>query len=43
MTPVLLAVAWAWHRVKVLAPHEASLALAFVTTLFVYEFLTRPW
>ena len=43
MTPVLLAVAWAWHRVKMLAPHEASLALAFVTTLFVYEFATRPW
>jgi heparan-alpha-glucosaminide N-acetyltransferase-like protein len=43
MIPVLLAVAWAWHRLKVLAPHEASLALAFVTTLFVYEFLTRPW
>ena len=43
MVPVLLAVAWAWHRVKVHAPHEASLGLAFVTTLGLFEFLTRAW
>jgi uncharacterized membrane protein len=43
MIPILLAVAWVWHRAKVLAPHEASLLLAFVTSLFAFEFVTRPW
>ena len=43
MVPVLLAVAWLWHRAKAAAPHEASLALAFVTTAFAFDFLTRPW
>lgn len=43
MAPVLLVVSWMWHRAKVAAPHEASLGLAFVTTLFAFEFLTRPW
>jgi acyltransferase len=43
MIPVLLVVAWIWHRAKVAAPHEASLLLAFVTTLFAFEFVTRPW
>jgi hypothetical protein len=41
--PVLLGVSWLWHRAKVAAPHEASLALAFATTLFAFEFATRPW
>ena len=43
MVPVLLGVSSLWHRAKVAAPHEASLALAFATTLFVFEFATRPW
>jgi len=43
MLPVLLAAAWLWHLVKVHAPREASLALAFVTTAFLHELLTRPW
>jgi acyltransferase len=43
MIPILLAVAWVWHRAKVAAPHEASLFLAFVTTLFAFEFFRRPW
>lgn len=43
MVPLLLAVAWLWHRVKVAMPHEASLVLAFVTTAFLFDFLTRPW
>jgi hypothetical protein len=43
MVPVLLGVSWLWHRAKVAAPHEASLALAFATTLFAFEFATRPW
>jgi len=43
MLPVLLAAAWAWHAAKMRAPHEAALALAFLTVAFVWEFLTRPW
>jgi fucose 4-O-acetylase-like acetyltransferase len=43
MVPVLYAAAWAWHRVKVRAPHEATLVLVFSGTAFVFEFLTRPW
>ena len=43
MLPVLFAVSWVWHRAKVAAPHVASMALALLTTLFCYEFLTRPW
>jgi hypothetical protein len=43
LLPFLLGAAWAWHMLKVRAPREASLALIFVTTVFVYEFLTRPW
>jgi uncharacterized membrane protein len=43
MVPLLLAAAWVWHRVKVKAPHEAHLFLVFLGTLFVYEFLRRPW
>jgi uncharacterized membrane protein len=39
----LLAAAWVWHRVKVKAPHEATLVLVFVGTVFVYEFSRRPW
>lgn len=39
----LLAAAWAWHRVKVRAPHEARLGLTFATVAFVYAFATRPW
>lgn len=43
LIPVLLAAAWAWHRVKMRFPRGASLTLLFLTIAFVYEFLTRPW
>lgn len=43
MVPVLVAAAWAWHRVKMRYPHGASLTLVFLGTAFVYELLTRPW
>jgi hypothetical protein len=43
MIPPLLAVSWVWHKVKVTAPHVAAMVLAFLTTLFCYEFATRPW
>jgi uncharacterized membrane protein len=43
MVPVLLAAAWAWHRLKARAPREASLLLAFLTVYFTYLFLVRPW
>ena len=43
MVPVLLGMAWCWHRAKIMAPHEATLLLVFVGTMFVYEFLRRPW
>lgn len=43
LVPVLYAAAWLWHRAKVRAPHEASLALAFLTTAFLWEFFSRPW
>ncbi|HET8645115.1 MAG TPA: heparan-alpha-glucosaminide N-acetyltransferase domain-containing protein [Vicinamibacteria bacterium] len=43
MVAVLLGMAWAWHRVKIKAPHEATLLLVFLATMFVYEFLRRPW
>jgi fucose 4-O-acetylase-like acetyltransferase len=43
MLPVLLAAAWLWHAVKHRAPHEAQLALVFLTVAFLYEFAVRPW
>ena len=43
MVPVLLAAAWAWHRVKTAAPHAATLVLVFLGTALVWEFFTRPW
>jgi uncharacterized membrane protein len=43
MVPVLLAAAWAWHRIKVRAPHAATLVLVFLGTVLVWEFFTRPW
>jgi hypothetical protein len=43
MIPVLLLAAHAWHRFKARGPHEATLVLLFVSTAFVWEFLTRPW
>lgn len=43
MLPVLLAAAWLWRAAKQRAPHEARLALVFVTVAFLYEFATRPW
>lgn len=43
MVAVLLGMAWCWHRVKNKTPHEATLLLVFLGTVFVYEFLRRPW
>ena len=43
MVPVLFAAAWLWHSFKVRRPHAATLVLAFATTAFVWDFLTRPW
>lgn len=43
MLPMLFYASRLWHAAKVRAPHEAQLALVFVSTLFVWEFLTRPW
>jgi len=43
MTVVLLAAAWLWRSAKQRAPHEASLALTFLSIAFLYEFATRPW
>ncbi len=43
MLPVLFAAAWTWHAVKARFPHGAEGVLAFLTTAFVAEFLTRPW
>ncbi len=43
----LLPVAWLaaalWHRFKQQAPHSAQLLLVFLGSVFVYEFLTRPY
>jgi uncharacterized membrane protein len=43
MVLALLGAAWAWHRVKVAAPHAATLVLVFLGTFLVWEFFTRPW
>jgi acyltransferase len=43
MVPILYASAWAWHRLKVRAPHEATLFLVFLGAAFVFEFMTRAW
>ena len=43
MVPVLFVCSWAWHRLKARAPHEATLVLVILGTLFVFEFVTRPW
>jgi uncharacterized membrane protein len=43
MLPVLLAAAWAWHALKVRAPRESQLALAFLTVAFLWELVMRPW
>jgi len=43
MLPVLLAAAWVWRSFKQRFPHEAWLVLVFLTTTFLYEFVTRPW
>ena len=40
---VLLAAAFLWRAAKQRAPHEASLALSFLSVAFLYEFVTRPW
>jgi hypothetical protein len=43
MLPPLLAAAWLWRTVKHRAPHEAQLALVFLSVTFLYEFAVRPW
>jgi fucose 4-O-acetylase-like acetyltransferase len=43
MLPPLAGAAWLWRAAKHRAPHEAQLALAFVSLTFVYEFFTRSW
>ncbi len=43
MLPVLLAASWLWRAAKHRAPHEAQLALVFLSLTFLYEFFTRPW
>jgi hypothetical protein len=43
MLPVLLGAAWLWRTAKQHAPHEAQLALVFVTVAFLYELAVRPW
>lgn len=43
LVPLLLAAAAAWRAFKARAPHEATLVLAFLATLLVYELVTRPW
>jgi len=43
MLPVLLAAAWLWRTAKKRAPQQARLVLVFLTTWFLWEFLTRPW
>jgi hypothetical protein len=43
LLPPLLAAAWLWHRAKVRAPHEAQLAVAFGTVVFLVELVSRPW
>jgi hypothetical protein len=43
LVPVLLAAAWAWHRVKMRHSRGATLTLVFLAIAFVYELLTRPW
>jgi hypothetical protein len=43
MVALLYACAWVWHRVKIKAPHEATLFLVFLGIILVYEFLRRPW
>jgi hypothetical protein len=43
MIPLLLLAAFAWRAFKAKAPHEATLVLAFLATVFVYELVTRPW
>lgn len=43
LIPVLLGAAWLWRTAKHRAPHEARLALVFVTVAFLYELGVRPW
>ena len=43
MIPLLLLAAFGWRAFKAKAPHEATLVLAFLATVFVYELVTRPW
>ncbi len=43
MLPVLLLAAACWRAFKTRAPHEATMVLAFLGTVLVFELLTRPW
>ena len=43
MLPALLLAAACWRWFKTRAPHEATLVLAFLATVLLFELLTRPW
>jgi fucose 4-O-acetylase-like acetyltransferase len=43
LLPLLYLAAALWQRFKQRAPHAARLVLVFLTTAFVYDFLTRPY
>lgn len=43
MLPALYLAAALWHGLKQRAPHGAQLALVFLGTAFLYDFLTRPY
>ncbi len=43
LVPVLYLTAWVWHRFKMYAPHEATMLLTYLGTLFLFEFFTRSY
>ena len=43
LLPVLYLAAAIWHLFKQRAPHPAQLVLVFLSTAFLYDFLTRPY
>jgi fucose 4-O-acetylase-like acetyltransferase len=43
MLPPLIAGAWLWRAAKHRAPHQAQLALVFLSLAFLYEYFARPW
>ena len=43
MLPPLAGAAWLWRAAKQRAPHEAQLALVFLSVACFYEFFARAW